>query len=499
MRVSFPIAVDRDARTALSAQIHGAIRDAIQDGRLAGGARLPSWRDLAAQLGVARGTVRAAYERLSDEQLIFAHGAGGSRVAERIPAAPPVDLAIAAQPLPELFHDFEGPPLPFQMGAPAQDAFPFILWSRIMARSARLAAAAPVSYPDPRGHPELRREIAAYLAIARGVRCAPAQVLVTAGFSGALGLALHVLRRDGGSVWLEDPGFPLTRKAVEFAGLKVEAIPVDEEGIDVAEGVRRAPRASLAIVTPGQQAPLGMTLSLARRQALLEWARRSGAWIIEDDYLGELQLAGRAAPALASLDSAGRVLLAGTFSKTISPALRLGFLVVPPPLVSTFATVAACLAPAPAPATQRAVAAFLAEGHYLRHLRRMKRIYAVRRDALETCLREMAHDGVAIAGSAALSVRLRLPDGVKDVDIAARARTLGLGPRRCRHGTPRRQDQRSSAWRRQYISAAPSLGLRQSARAHRPIRLIRPNPARAARRRPRGSPTVAATPNPPVR
>ena len=164
------------------------------------------------------------------------------------------------------------------------------------------------------------------------------------GLFGALGLALHVLRRDGGSVWLEDPGFPLTRKAVEFAGLKVEAIPVDEEGIDVAEGVRRAPRASLAIVTPGQQAPLGMTLSLARRQALLEWARRSGAWIIEDDYLGELQLAGRAAPALASLDSAGRVLLAGTFSKPISPALRLGFLVVPPPLVSTFATVAACLA-----------------------------------------------------------------------------------------------------------------------------------------------------------
>ncbi len=428
MSVSLPIILDHDVRTPLSAQIHGAIRDAIQDGRLAGGARLPSWRDLAAQLGVARGTVRAAYERLSDEQLIVAHGAAGSRVADRVPAPPPVDSAIESQPLPELFHDFESPPSPFQMGAPAQDAFPFILWSRIMARSARLAAAAPVSYPDPRGHPELRREIAAYLAIARGVRCAPGQVFVTAGFSGALGLALHALRLAGASVWLEDPGFPLTRAAVAFAGLKVVAVPVDEEGIDVAEGARRAPRAALAVVTPGQQAPLGMTLSLARRQALLEWARRSDAWIIEDDYLGELQLAGRAAPALASLDSAGRVLLAGTFSKTISPALRLGFLVVPPQLAPLFATVAACLAPAPAPVTQGAVAAFMAEGHYLRHLRRMKRIYAMRRDALATCLRGMAHDGVAIAGSAALSVRLRLPDGANDVDIAARARPLGLAP-----------------------------------------------------------------------
>ena len=420
MSASLPIILDHDLRTPLSAQIHGAIRDAIQDGRLAGGARLPSWRDLAAQLGVARGTVRAAYERLSDEQLIVAHGAAGSRVADRVPAAPPAGSAIEAQPLPELFHDFENPPSPFQMGAPAQDAFPLVLWSRIMARSARLAAAAPGSYPDPRGHPELRREIAAYLAIARGVRCAPGRVFVTAGFSGALGLALHALRLAGASVWLEDPGFPLTRTAVAFAGLKVVAVPVDEEGIDVAEGARRAPRAALAVVTPGQQAPLGMTLSLARRQALLECAARSDAWIIEDDYLGELQLAGRAAPALASLDSAGRVLLAGTFSKTISPALRLGFLVVPPQLAPLFATVAACLAPAPAPTVQRAVAAFMAEGHYLRHLRRMKRIYAVRRDALATCLREMAHDGVAIAGSAALAVRLRLPDGSKDLDIAAR-------------------------------------------------------------------------------
>jgi GntR family transcriptional regulator/MocR family aminotransferase len=420
MRVSLPIALDRSARIALSAQIHGAIRDAIHDGRLAGGARLPSWRDLAAQLGVARGTVRAAYERLNDEQLLVTLGAAGSRVAARVPAAPTVDAAIEAPPLPELFHDFESPPLPFQMGAPAQDAFPFVLWSRIMARSARLAAAAPVSYPDPRGHPELRREIAAYLAIARGVRCAPQQVLVTAGFSGALGLALHALRLDGGSAWLENPGFPLTRKAIEFAGLKVEAVPVDEEGIDVVEGMRRAPRAALAVVTPGQQAPLGMTMSLARRQALLEWARRSDAWIIEDDYLGELQLAGRAAPALASLDPAGRVLLAGTFSKTISPALRLGFLVVPAQLVPTFATVAACLAPAPSPAAQRAVAAFMVEGHYLRHLRRMKRLYAARRNALATCLREMAHHGVIIQGSGALSVRLGLPDGASDVEMAAR-------------------------------------------------------------------------------
>ena len=317
------IDLDRAERTSLSAQIYGSIRDAIESGQLAAGARLPSWSDLAAQLGVSRGTVRAAYERLIDEQFAIGLGAAGTRVAER-PALPPTATwSPEAPPLPDVFSDFSTAPLAFQMGVPSQDAFPFKLWARIQARAARRAAAAPVGYPDPRGEPDLRREIAAYLGVARGLRCNPSQVFVTAGFSGALNLAIRGLRVEGEQAWMEDPGFPLTRTALELAGMAVAAVPVDADGLNVEAGIREADGAALAVVTPGQQAPLGMTMSLARRISLLAWAKQNDAWIVEDDYLSELQLTGRAAPALASLDQDGRVLHIGSFSKTISPALRL--------------------------------------------------------------------------------------------------------------------------------------------------------------------------------
>jgi GntR family transcriptional regulator/MocR family aminotransferase len=314
------------------------------------------------------------------------------------------------------------------MGVPSQDAFPFKLWSRILTHEARRAAAAPVGYPDPRGDPHLRKEVAAYLGIARGIRCSPSQVLVTTGFSGALGLAIRGLRLEGKGAWMEEPGFPLTRTALGLAGMTVTAVPVDAEGLDVAAGVRSAAGAALAVLTPGQQAPLGMTMSLPRRLALLAWARRNDAWIIEDDYLSELQLEGRAAPALASLDHGGRVLHIGSFSKTISPALRLGFLVVPPELARQFGDLAACLAPAPAAPVQHAVAEFLREGHYLRHLRRMKRLYATRREALLRCLGEVASNALKVRATAGLTVVTLLPELASDVDIASRALQVGLAP-----------------------------------------------------------------------
>src|SRR5262245_55732800 len=204
-----PIDLDHARRTPLAAQIYRAIREAIETGRIASGARLPSWRDLAAQLGVSRGTVRLAYGRLIDEQFAIGLGAAGTRVAERPSLSSTPDWSPEAPPLPDLFHDFGTAPLVFQMGVPSQDAFPFKLWSRILTREARRAAAAPVSYPDPRGDPDLRREVAAYLGIARGVRCSPSQVLVTAGFSGALGLAIRGLQLERMGAWMEDPGFPL--------------------------------------------------------------------------------------------------------------------------------------------------------------------------------------------------------------------------------------------------------------------------------------------------
>src|SRR6201991_1659731 len=425
---ALPLQLDRARRTPLATQIYSAIREGIENGRLASGARLPSWQDLAIQLGVSRGTVRVAYERLIAEQFAIGLGPAGTRVAERLCQSAMPDRLPDMPLLPELFYKFGNAPLAFQMGVPAQDAFPFKLWSRILTRQTRHVAAAPVTYPDPRGDPELREEIAAYLGLARGVRCSPSQVFVTGGFSGGLGLAIRGLQPGKTAAWIEDPGFPLTRTALELAGLAATAVPVDADGLDVAAGIRIAPGATLAVVTPGQQAPLGMTMSLPRRLALLAWARRNDAWIIEDDYLSELQLKGRAAPALASLDHGGRVLHIGSFSKTISPALRLGFMVVPPELSRRFGELAACLAPAPAAAVQRAVAEFLRDGHYLRHLRRMKRLYAARRETLLHWLGEMAPNSIRVQATAGLAVVILLKSA-SDVDIASRALQFGLAPR----------------------------------------------------------------------
>ena len=218
-----PIQLDRARRTPLAAQIYSAIREGIENGRLASGARLPSWQDLAAQLGVSRGTVRVAYERLIAEQFAIGLGAAGTRVAERQSGSSIPDWSPEAPLLPDLFYEFGNAPLAFQMGVPAQDAFPFKLWSRILTRETRRAAVAPVTYPDPRGDPELRKEVAAYLGLARGIRCSPSQVLVTGGFSGALGLAIRGLQLERMGAWIEDPGFPLTRTALGLAGMAVTA------------------------------------------------------------------------------------------------------------------------------------------------------------------------------------------------------------------------------------------------------------------------------------
>ncbi|MBV8187899.1 MAG: PLP-dependent aminotransferase family protein [Alphaproteobacteria bacterium] len=422
------IDLDRVGRTPLAAQIYASIRETIETGRLAAGARLPSWRDLAAQLGVSRGTVRVAYERLINEQFAIGMGGAGTRVAERPSRSLPPDRSPEPPPLSQVFDAFVDAPLTFRMGVPSQDAFPFKLWSRILTQGARRAALAPVVYPDPRGEPDLRKEVAAYLGIARGIQCAPSQVLITAGLSSALGLAVRGLQLEGKQAWMEDPGFPLTRTTLGVAGMTVTAVPVDADGLNIAAGLRSAAEAALAVVTPGQHAPLGMTMSPERRLALLSWARRNGAYIVEDDYLSELQLKGRAAPALASLDHGGRVLHIGSFSKTISPALRLGFLVVPPELARRFGDVVAALAPAPPAPVQRAVAAFLREGYYLRHLRRMKRLYAARREALLRCLGEVASNSMKVEATAGLAVVISLPQVASDVDIALRARRFDLAP-----------------------------------------------------------------------
>lgn len=424
MTKPLPLEIDRSAKTPLAEQIRKGISAAIESGVLASGARLPSWLDLAAQLGVARGTVRSAYEKLSDAHLIVASRATGTHVADR----PPVTVRLEELPDPGsfmvMYRELNAGPAIFQMGVPAQETLPAKLFARIRSSAVRAESSAPPMYPDPRGELELRREIAAYLAIARGFECSPSQIIITGGFSSGLGLATRVLALEGRKVWMEDPGFPLTRRGLELARLTLVPVPVDADGIDVDYGLHHAPDAALVVVTPGQQAPLGSTLSLARRLCLLDWAAQEGGWVIEDDYLSELQLKARAAPALASLDRAGRVIHIGSFSKTISPALRLGFLVAPLPLARRFAEAAACLTPAPGPSVQLATAAFMREGHYMRHLRRTKRVYSAQRDELLKCLRPHAKD-IVIAGLAAL---MQLPDGAPDLSIARETRAFGLAP-----------------------------------------------------------------------
>lgn len=418
--------LDRSAKTSLAEQIRKGISNAIERGILAPGARLPSWLDLAAQLGVARGTVRLAYERLTDAQLITASRSKGTRVAER----PHVLTGQDELPHPGSFMDMyleliAGPAI-FQMGVPAQETLPAKLFTRVRSYAIRAELSRAALYPDPRGELELRSEIAAYLAITRGIECSPSQIIITGGFASGLGLTMQVLGLRGQKAWVEDPGFPITRHGLELAGLSLAPIPVDEEGINVEYGINNAPDAAICIVTPGQQAPLGFTMSLIRRLQLLEWAVQENKWIIEDDYLSELQLEARAAPALASLDRGGRVIHIGTFSKTITPTLRLGFVVAPSSIASQFAEVAACLAPAPTPAVQLATAEFMHEGHYMRHLRRTKQLYSAQQDALQNYLNPRIKDIKVV--TARLATLLRLPDGTDDITIAKKMRSVGLAP-----------------------------------------------------------------------
>lgn len=417
-------AVDRSTSLSLTEQIYTGLKEAILQKQIAPNSRLPSWRDLAAQLGVSRGTVKAVYDRLTDDLLIVAAGASGTRVVDdpQQTAHPPaVDIA---RPLKGFVRGYNMVPLPFQMGLPAHDAFPAKLWARLRTRAVRDDAATPASNVDPRGNADLRAQIASYLGVARGIRCVPDQIILTTGYRGGLDLAIRTLGVERRKAWMEDPGFPITRMGLVLASMTPVSVPVDDDGIDVEIGIERAHDAAIAVVTPGQQAPTGVVLSQKRRRRLLDWAAEAGAWVIEDDYLSELQLRGRAATALASQDPNGRTIHIGSFGKTLSPTIGLGFLVAPPSIAARFGEVAACLSPAPNTTTQLALAGFLADGHYLRHLRNMKKLYSLRRDALINRLGPDAGTEVM----AGLAMMLRLDAGIDDVALARRGNDHDIAP-----------------------------------------------------------------------
>ncbi|HTN89051.1 MAG TPA: PLP-dependent aminotransferase family protein [Sorangium sp.] len=416
----------RSARP-LHAQLYDRIRQAILTGTLAPGARVPSARAMAIEAGVSRGTVDVAYARLSVEGFLVTRGAAGTFVTSPLPI--PSRRAAAAPPeQPRLEPRARAALRPFQIGVPAVDAFPVATWSRLLGRHARRARAGDLARSDPGGDGALREAIAAHLAVSRGVVARAEQVMITGGYHGALGLIARALARPGDRAWFEDPGYARGRAALELAGLRLAAVPVDAEGLDVARGVALAPRARFVFVTPSHQMPLGMALSLPRRLALLAWARGAGAWVVEDDYDGEFQHASAPLPALKSLDDGDRVLYAGTFSKSMFPALRLGFLVVPDGARDALARAADLLHPAPPLAAQRAVADFLAEGHFARHVRRMRALYAERRGALARALEELASPHLQLdPGAGGLHLTARLT-GARDGEVVERAALLGLAP-----------------------------------------------------------------------
>jgi len=420
------IQLDRSAKLSVTEQIRLSIVRAIESGLLAPGTRLPSWQSLAEHLGVARGTVQTAYERLSDSQMIESFGAAGTRVAAQARVIPEQPEQTPPGSFMKAYLEMTAKPGIFQLGIPAlETGLPQQLFAR--ARSSNLLKTGSFSslvYPDPRGEFELRREIAGYLSISRNLQCFPEQVFITSGFASGLGLVLRVLGLEEKKAWMEEPGFRFTRKGLELARLRVMPVPVDAEGLDVDYGIAHHPDAALAVVSPGQQAPLGVTMTLRRRLQLLEWAAASGAWIIEDDYLSELQLEGRPAPALASLDKGKRVIHIGSFSKTISPGLRLGFVVAPPELVTPLSEVAATLAPAPSPVVQLATARFMHDGHYIRRVRRLKRLYSAQSEAL--CAQLHMRDAQWM--KAGLAILLKLPDGVSDAQVVREAVLNGMAP-----------------------------------------------------------------------
>lgn len=426
--MTLKLTLDPSETQPLFLQIAVRVRSAIASGHIVAGARLPSARALAAQLGVARGTVDAAYALLAGEGAVVTQGSGGTRASG---AAGSRIEAIAHTP--DMFADARAPersdPLPLQMGLPALDAFPRKLWSALTVQAARTAQVADLAAVDPAGVPALREAVAAYLSVARGIRCTAGQVLITAGYQGALSLVRQVLLRQGDPVWMEDPGYYMTRQALEAAGVRVVPIRVDREGLRVSSGITAAPKARLAVVTPTHQCPTGVALSLPRRLELLAWAGDAGSWILEDDYDSEFRYIGRPLPSLKSLDRGQRVLYAGTFSKVLFPSLRLGYLVVPPELAIAFARASKLLSMGQPALEQNVTAAFMQKGHFARHIRKMRILYGERRKGLAAELEAAFGSRVSVEMAAGgMHLVARFPECGDDAALAKRAAAAGLAP-----------------------------------------------------------------------
>jgi GntR family transcriptional regulator / MocR family aminotransferase len=443
----FPIvSIDRRSTTPLYRQLYEGFREAVLGRRLRPGQRIPSTRTLAGELRISRLPILNAYEQLVAEGYFHSGVGSGTFVASCIPGKtrlPARETARRSTPLRGrrvvsretdfLLPNETDPWLrgwgAFRVSEPAVDRFPHQIWSRLVGRHGRAARRNPgsMNYGDPMGHRPLREAVAAYLRTARAVRCEADQVMVVSGSQQALSLTARVLVDPGNPVWVEEPGYGGARNVLRLRSARLVPVPVDEEGLNVSAGVERCPEATAAYVTPSHQYPLGMVLSASRRLQLLDWARRSGSWIIEDDYDSEYRYETLPIASLQGLDRDSRVLYVGTFSKVLFPALRLGYIVIPADLVARFVAVRDAMDIFPPTFAQAVLADFIREGHFARHLRRTRSLYRERRIALVDAIRAQLGDVLSVLGDeAGMHLVTRLSKGPNDHDVSVRAARQGL-------------------------------------------------------------------------
>jgi GntR family transcriptional regulator/MocR family aminotransferase len=419
--------------------LYGQLRTALLEGRLAAGSRMPSSRALARNYGVARGTVVEVFEQLSAEGYLQARRGSGTFVATSLPdrwfeakaalsfrgahvSAAPASLSSRGLLLAHNFAFSPGRhPRAFQAHRPALDSTSAAAWDRIAARR-RMSDRAYTAQNDRRGFRPLRTAIAEYLRRLRGVRCHEDQVLIFSGVLSALDLTTRMVTDPGETAALEDPGYDGARRIFEANGLHVRALPVDDEGADIVALGSAASDVRLAFITPGHQYPLGMTMGIGRRLALLSWAKRSGAWIFEDDYDGEYRYAGRPITALQGLDEHQCVIYSGSFNKALFPSLRLSYLVVPERAIDAFSKARAAVDRYPGIIAQAILADFMDEGHFARHVRRLREVYAERLERFLELARERLGEHLELAP---VTTGLALPAYVRsdrpDTEVARAA------------------------------------------------------------------------------
>jgi GntR family transcriptional regulator/MocR family aminotransferase len=443
-----PIAIERHVSLPMHRQIYGWFRSAIAEGRIRPGGRIPSSRGLAAELGVSRIPVVNAFEQLHAEGYFETFVGVGTRVAKSIPSeclnipevrkarisGGSVTNAAPRQLSHRASHWNTSSTQPwlntlgaFRVSLPALDHFPVNIWSKLIARHSRAVSRSMLAYGDATGYGPLREAIAEYVSTVRGVRCETSQILVTTGSQQGLQIASQVLLDPEDQVCMEEPGYPGARQAFAMADAQIIPIKLDSEGLVVSELARKGGRAKVVYVTPSHQYPMGMTMSAARRMQLLNWAAHNGTWLIEDDYDSEYRFDSRPIASLQGLDSDARVLYMGTFSKVLFPALRLGYLVLPKDLVAACTAARDCMDIFSPTLNQAVMAEFIREGHFARHLRRMRMLYMERRKALVNALHSSLGDSVEIAGAeAGMHLVILLRPGVDDMNLSFEAARRGL-------------------------------------------------------------------------